>query len=79
MGYQDACKLLASADVLEAQELLAELKIQDWPNMKKQDRQKFHKEIFKRAYPFEWQNAAPLKLEDVAKRLAGLSVPKGVK
>lgn len=77
MDFENACKWLNAADVIESQEILASFKSSDWPYLKKRDREKTHKELHKRAYPFEWNNAAPLSLADAAKRLSGLSIPKG--
>lgn len=37
--------------ILQAQEALIQMKIADYPNMKKADRQKLHKELHKKAYP----------------------------
>lgn len=79
MDFERACKLLNAAEVIESQEVLTSLKSNDWPHLKKRDREKLHRELHKRAYPFEWSNSAPLSLDDAAKRLAGLSFPKGGK
>ena len=76
MSFDRACRLLGACDVLEAQELLSGMKIADWPHAKKHERVSLHKKIHKIAYPFEWSNQGPLTLEDAAKKLAGLSVPK---
>lgn len=38
---------------LEAQELLTKLKIMDYPNMKDDARNKFHKSIHKKAFPVQ--------------------------
>jgi len=37
--------------VIEAQDLLLQMRIADWPNMKKHDRSKFHRSIHRSAYP----------------------------
>jgi len=39
--------------VIEAQEQLKQMSVADWPNMKKQQRSKVHKELFSKAYPSE--------------------------
>jgi len=36
---------------LEAQEMLVEMRLSDYPNMKKNDRSKLHRQMFKLAYP----------------------------
>lgn len=77
MDFERACVLLNAAETIEAQELLAQFKSTDWPHLKKQEREKTHRKLHKLAYPFEWNNSAPLSLEDAAKRLSGLSFPKG--
>lgn len=77
MNFERACKLLASADVLEAQETLRDLKASDWPNLKTGSRSQIHRRLHQQAYPFEWSNSGPLSLADAAKKLSGLSVPKG--
>ena len=79
MDFENACKWLNAADVIESQEILTTFKSSDWPHLKKRDREKTHKELHKRAYPFEWSNSAPLSIEDAAKRLSGLAIPKGGK
>ena len=40
-------------EAIEAQDILLRLKVADWPNMKQGDRDKFFKEIRKKAYPLE--------------------------
>lgn len=77
MSFETACKMLNSADVLEAQETLRLFSASDWPNQKKATREKIHKQLHKQAYPFEWSNIKPLSLGDAAKRLSGLAIPKG--
>jgi len=37
--------------VIEAQEQLKQMSVADWPNMKKNSREKIHKELFQKAYP----------------------------
>lgn len=39
--------------VIEAQQQLMKMSVADWPNMKKQQRSKVHKELFSKAYPSE--------------------------
>jgi len=40
-------------EVIEAQNHLALMKIADFPNLKQAERTKVHKEVYKRAYPFQ--------------------------
>jgi len=75
MDFESACKWLNAADVLESQETLTQFKASDWPQLKKNDREKLFKQLHKRAYPFEWTNSKPLSVEEAAKRLAGLTFP----
>lgn len=77
MDFESACKWLSAADVIESQETLHAFKTNDWPYIEKHERQQIHKTLHKRAYPFEWDNAAPLSLQDAAQKLAGLKIPKG--
>ena len=77
MDFENASKWLSAADAIESQEILTRFKASDWPNLKKSDREKTHKQLHKSAYPFEWSNAAPLTLGDAAKKLSGLAIPKG--
>lgn len=79
MDFESACKWLNAADTIESQEILMRFKASDWPKLKKHDREKTHKELHKKAYPFEWSNASPLTLGDAAKKLSGLAIPKGRK
>lgn len=37
--------------LIEAQQTLLALKVQDWPNMKQDNRAKWHRELHKKAYP----------------------------
>jgi hypothetical protein len=37
--------------IIEAQEMLKELTVQDWPNQKQNQRSKLHKQLYKKAYP----------------------------
>lgn len=77
MDFESACKWLNAADAIEAQETLTHFKASDWPNLKKRDRENIHRKLHRKAYPFEWENVAPLSLADAAKRLSGLAVPNG--
>ena len=51
MPYNRVLKYYKAIGQLEAQELLSQLTIADYPNCKKDYRNKVHKELFKKAYP----------------------------
>ena len=42
--------LYKAIEPLEAQELLVSMKVSDWPNIKKEDRQKIHRSVYRSAY-----------------------------
>jgi hypothetical protein len=42
--------LMMAIEPIESQELLVSMKVSDWPNMKKPDRTKLHKSVYKTAY-----------------------------
>lgn len=44
-------KMWEAITMIEAQEQLKQLSVMDWPNMKKDKRQKMHKELHRQAYP----------------------------
>lgn len=77
MDFEDACKWLNAIEVLESQETLANFKSNDWPHLKRNDREKMHRQLHKMAYPSEWSNTKALSLEEAAKRLSGFSIPGG--
>lgn len=52
---------------IEAMEALLAMKIADFPHSKDEHREKFHKAMFKAAYPN--QKKAKLSLDDLEKRL----------
>jgi hypothetical protein len=56
--------------VFEAQEQLRTLTCLDWPNMKKNQRQKLHKELYKLAYPAEIRNKNYISVQDL-QRIVG--------
>lgn len=76
MDFESACKWLNAADVIESQETMLHFKANDWPYVKESSREKIHRDLHKRAYPFEWDNVAPLSLQDAAQKLSGLSIPE---
>lgn len=56
---------------IEAQNLLCQMSVVDWPNMKKQDREKRHKELFSMAYPKHMIPKNKITVEDLQKLLKG--------
>lgn len=55
--------------MIEAQEQLKELTSKDWPNMKKATREKFHKELYSKAYPKEMRTKKYITVQDLQKVL----------
>jgi hypothetical protein len=49
--------------------MLMELAVADYPNMKKADRNKLHREIHKKAYPKTYNPTEVLTTEELAKRI----------
>lgn len=52
---------------IEAQEQLKLMNALDWPNMKKEQRQKRHRELYKQAYPSSIKEKNYITLEDLDK------------
>lgn len=50
MPYHEALEYYMAIDTIEAQETLLKLTVADYPNGKKDQRQKVYKEIHKKAY-----------------------------
>lgn len=78
MDFETACMMSNAADVLEARELLSSFKVSDWPNLKKESRQKMHKEIYRMAYPSTLDGKA-MSLKEAASALAKLQMGKKAK
>lgn len=57
--------------VVEAQEILLNLRQLDWPNMNKNQREKFHKQLYKMAYPASFKEAKQVSNDHLAKILSG--------
>lgn len=55
--------------IIEAQEQLKQMTVADWPNMKKQSRNKLHKELFSKAYPSEFRKKNYVTPEQLQKVL----------
>lgn len=52
-------------EMIESQNLLVHFKIQDWPNLKKPQRTKLHRDVYKKAYPND--KSRSLSLADLLK------------
>ncbi len=55
--------------MIEAQEQLKAFTVQDWSHMKKAQRTKLHKELFKKAYPSEIRQKNYITIDDLSKVL----------
>jgi len=55
--------------MIEAQEQLKSFNVADWPNMKKQQRQKLHKELHRQAYPNSFSKKNLITAQDLQKML----------
>lgn len=55
--------------VIEAQEQLKNMTLMDWPNLKKAQRTKLHKELCKNAYPSEIRKKNYISPEELLKVL----------
>ena len=63
-------KMWQAITVIEAQEQLKLLNALDWPNMKKENRTKLHKELSKLAYP-DSKVKKSITTKDLSKLLGG--------
>lgn len=61
--------MVEAIPVIEASNHLAMLRIADFPHLKQSDRIKTHKEVYKRANPFQEKRA--VTFEELQKILAG--------
>lgn len=62
--------LIECIDVIEAQQMLRDMKVSDFPNMKPEHRGKIHRDLYKRAYPVKIKESRKsLNIEDIAKVL----------
>jgi len=57
--------------IMEAQDQLKLLNALDWPNMKKQQRSKLHRELFSQAYPSALKKKQKISIQDLQKVLHG--------
>lgn len=53
MSIETFSRYKKAQERLEARELLTQLKVTDYPNMKEESRSKFHKAIHKKAFPVQ--------------------------
>lgn len=62
-------KLWECITMIEAQEQLKEFVAFDWPNMKKAQRTKLHKDLYNQAYPNQLKKKNYITIEDLGKVL----------
>jgi hypothetical protein len=55
--------------IMEAQDQLKLFNALDWPNMKKQDRSKLHRELYRQAYPSALKKKQSVNLSDLQRIL----------
>lgn len=55
--------MLLTEEVISNRETLAQLRCADFPTLKNEERQRFHKELFKKAYPNLKQKV--IKFDDI--------------
>lgn len=60
--------------VIEAQEMLKQLTVQDWPNQKPKGRERLHKQLYKKAYPDTFKEGRKVSAETLANALMKGSV-----
>lgn len=71
LDIETAHYLWESITIIEARESLRQLQISDYPHLKKDRRQKLHRELSKQAYPATFKEKKKISLEDMAKLLGG--------
>lgn len=69
LDYEAVVAYWQAITVIEAQEVLIQMRLADWPNMKGPARQKWHRDIHRAAYPHQKRKA--MTPEELAKRLGG--------
>lgn len=60
--------------VIEAQEMLKQLTVQDWPNQKPRSRERLHKQLYKKAYPDIFNEGKRVSVDSLARALMKGSV-----
>lgn len=68
MDIDQATELVQAMDIIEARELLVQLKVADFPNLSKDERKKLHRSFYKTAFPNVEKK--PMSTGDVARILA---------
>ena len=68
LPYRIALEYFEAITVIEAQNFLADLTKADYPNLKKEDRRKIHREMHNKAYPYEEQK--PVSAKEMARILS---------
>lgn len=72
MDHHDAYMLLKAMEALQARENISELRVQDWPNLKKEARSKLFRDLNKLANPsMIKEERRPLTTEDLAALIRG--------
>lgn len=72
MDHSDSLMLLKALEAIEARESIADLRVQDWPNLKKEARSKLFRDLNKRANPnMMKEERRPLTTEDLAALIRG--------
>jgi DNA-binding phage protein len=72
LDVEDAELYIKAIDVIEAQNMLLQMKIADYPNMKNSERRKLFKTLHKQAYPdFDDLPKEIVRAEDFALALTG--------
>ena len=64
MDLQEGYSYYEAITQIEAQQTLLELRIQDWPFMKKESRNRWHRKLHRKAYPRTHQK--PVSVEQLA-------------
>jgi hypothetical protein len=60
-----------SITIIEAQEMLKQFNVSDWPNMKQNNRESLHRRLFQDAYPDSFKEVRKIETSDLAKILGG--------
>ena len=57
--------------IIEARQKLLDISSYSFPNLKKSDREKIHRELHRQAFPARFKETKALKLSDLANVLGG--------
>ena len=69
MDYAYALEYYEAITIIEAQDSLIEMNIIDYPRMTKEDRRRYHKEMYKRAYPQELKKE--MEFDEFIRKMTG--------